>query len=82
MKTLVDTSASFTYAAVAAKTSILLALVIIERAKEKHAEKIAIIPSRTPLDCMIYNATTEHIGRSEATTVARMLSTDSRVDSL
>jgi hypothetical protein len=39
-----------TYAAVAANTSILLALVINAKARAKHAEKIAIMPSRTPLD--------------------------------
>ena len=38
-----------TYAAVAANTSIFLAFVISANAKEKHADKITIIPNLNPL---------------------------------
>lgn len=73
---------AYTHAEVAANISTFLALVMRARAREKSAEKITISPRRRLLDCTKYCTSTEHIGRTDATTVVRVLRAAFKTDSL
>lgn len=71
-----------TYAAVAAKISIRLAVVIRASANEKHAENKVIIISFSAMDDTKNNAMMDTNGSNDATTVVKISAAPKRSDFL
>lgn len=71
-----------TYAAVAAKISIRLAVVIRASANEKHAEKKVIMINFSALDDTKNKTIIDNSGSNDATTVVKMSAAPKRSDFL